>query len=354
MRKKILVDIYLAYNLGDDMFLDYLATSYPDYDFVPYHPGKNYTSFFSKYNNIEQFPYSLYDKIVRKLGYDKLSDYDKFASSCDGLLFLGGGIFREEFYWETVYQYRQNIIEAFIKNDKKVWFMGGNFGPYNTEDFRFKYESLFSTVSKINFRDKKSYSLFSSLDNVDYFPDILWSYQLPSVQSNNKQLGISVINPKHKEGQSHFYDDYIEAHASVISRYLDEGYSVKLFSFCEAEGDLEICTELKRQYSNVDVINYSGNITDYLKKIGECSYFIAARFHANIIAIKYGIPLIPIIYGDKTENLLDDLGYIGTKIYLKNIKEVNSQQFVDFPKDTVLPIIIQSKKHLDLSFKIKI
>src|SRR5699024_7837576 len=99
-RKKILVDIYLAQNLGDDMFLDHLAQTFPEIDFVPFHPGKNYSSFFKNYSNIKQFPYTLFDKVFARIGFDKLTDYKRLSQAFDGMLFLGGGIFREESYWK--------------------------------------------------------------------------------------------------------------------------------------------------------------------------------------------------------------------------------------------------------------
>src|SRR5699024_11094187 len=142
-RKKILVDIYLAENLGDDMFLDHLAKTFPNIDFVPFHPGKNYTSFFRSYKNIQQFPYSVIDKISSRLGNNKLTDYNQLSETYDGLLFLGGGIFREESYWREVYNYRFQITEAFKNKGKKVIFSGCNFGPYSSEEFLEAHRNLF-------------------------------------------------------------------------------------------------------------------------------------------------------------------------------------------------------------------
>ncbi len=66
--KRVLVDIYLAYNLGDDIFLDVLSKRYPDADFTVFHPGSNYDDFFSLYNNISRFQYKFKHKVLRKLG----------------------------------------------------------------------------------------------------------------------------------------------------------------------------------------------------------------------------------------------------------------------------------------------
>src|SRR5690625_3827594 len=101
--KNVLTDIYLADNLGDDLFLDYYARSFPEVLFTPFHPGRNYDSFFKNYPNLQRFPYSFLDKIKARLGKDKLTDYRAMAKKYDALLFLGGGVFREESYWKDLY-----------------------------------------------------------------------------------------------------------------------------------------------------------------------------------------------------------------------------------------------------------
>ncbi len=348
MRKKILVDIYLAYNIGDDMFLDHLANSYPDVDFVPLHPGKNYDSFFSNYKNVTRFPYSFLDKLKSKVFKNKLEDYDWMSNHFDALLFLGGGIFREESYWPEVYQYRNAISDAFIAKDKKVWFMGCSFGPFNTSEFRHKYSELFNKVTRINFRDQYSYNLFPEISNSGYYPDILWSYNLPKSEREDNVLGISIINPKHKEGKSDTYGKYLNAHINLCRDYINRGFTVKLFSFCEAEGDLEIAKEIQGVIPETKIINYTGRISEFLQEFGKCSQIVAARFHANIIAIKYGIPLLPISYGTKTDSLLEDLQFRGLNINLDNTFHLESGEFYLFLQDVILQMKNQSEQHLTL------
>lgn len=334
--KVYLVDIYLAKNLGDDMFLDHLASSYPDATFVPFYPGKNYNVFFEGYDNILKFPYTFLDKIYAKVGItNKIKDYNLMAEKYDGLIFLGGGIFREENYWKSVYKYRKSITNAFFQKNKKVSFIGCNFGPYQTEEFKNKYQSLFEKCEVISFRDQKSYQSFNDLANVAYAPDVLWNYKLPAVPKKTKTLGISIIDPKHKFGLKQYHQDYIINHQAVIQEYLKEGFQIKLFSFCEKEGDLEVCKEIaKTAPDKIEIYNYTGNIQKYLAEFGSCSKIIAARFHAIIIAMKYGTPVLPVIYGEKTRNILQDLKFENSSIEFDNlnkIQKINSQKYI-YPK----------------------
>lgn len=331
--KTYLVDIYLAYNLGDDMFLDHLATSFPDRAFVPFFPGTTYDTFFRQYPNIQKFPYSIWDKIVARLRVtNKLQNYAKMARQYDGLIFLGGGIFREESYWKEVFEYRTAITTSFKAQNLPVCFIGCNFGPFQSTVFKEAHETLFGSCTTVQFRDNKSFFLFQELPTVSYAPDVLWDYKLPKVVRKEKTLGISVIDSNHKSGLENYYQDYVESHIAVIKSYLREGYSVKLFSFCENEGDLKVCKELaKVAPSQIEIHNYTGNIQEYLTAFGSCSEIIAARFHAVIIAMKYNIPVLPVIYGDKTRNLLQDLSFKNASIEfntLKEIKKINTQNYV--------------------------
>lgn len=350
VRKKILVDIYLAHNLGDDMFLDHLSHSFPDIDFVPFHPGKNYLSFFKQYPNVLQFQYTFLDKIFSRFGKNMLTDYKRMSDDFDGLLFLGGGIFREESYWKEVYEYRTQISEAFKNKGKKVFFVGCNFGPYSSKEFLEAHKDLFRKIDQIIFRDQKSFQLFSDLSNVSYAPDVLWSYDLPAVQKEEKILGISVIDPRHKEQYKNTYSDYIEAHKKICEKYIHEGYKIILFSFCEKEGDLEIAKEIAKDFSSIEIQNYTQDINSYLKMIGSCSHFIAARFHAVIIALKYDVPVIPIIYGDKTENLLKDLNFEQIFIYLDTINQITKAEYGTISSEEIESNAIESKKHFQLEF----
>ena len=349
-RKKILVDIYLAQNLGDDLFLDHLAHAFPSVDFVPFHPGKNYTSFFNAYPNIHQFPYTTLDKIKTRLGKNKLTDYVQFSKTYDGLLFLGGGIFREESYWRELYDYRSQITNAFNSQKKPVFFSGCSFGPYQSSEFVDAHKLLFQKVDKLIFRDRKSYSLFSQLENIFYAPDLLWSYKLPKKEEANYVMGISVIDPRHKENFQNTYENYIKAHKLLCKKYIKAGFQIKLFSFCESEGDLEVAKEIAKGLSYVEIYNYNDNIHTYLQEIAKCSFFVAARFHAVIIAFKYQIPVLPVIYGDKTENLLKDLNYDPPFVKLDSISNLLEAEFLTLTQDSIHSLEQESKEHFNLDF----
>ncbi|REE83091.1 colanic acid/amylovoran biosynthesis protein [Lutibacter oceani] len=324
--KKILVDIYLAFNLGDDLFLDVLAKRYPNYEITILHPGDNYNSFFKQYKNVKKLPYSYLNKGLRKIGiYNVLTDYKKFAKKYDVLLFLGGGIFREESYSESLLKYRYEIISSFNKNNKKIFFLGCSFGPFKSKDFYTKYFNLFKLCDDICFRDLYSFNLFKSLKNVRYAPDILWSYNLKKYELKDNNIGYSLINPKHKLGLSQYYYEYLEYTSKSIIKNIKRGYKINLLSFCEQEGDLIVVEEILKNIpiefkEHILVSSYNGDIEAMLEVISKLKCLVAARFHAVLLGLLSEINVIPVIYSNKTKNLLKDIKFKGTVIEFENLQ----------------------------------
>lgn len=347
--KVYLVDIYLANNLGDDMFLDHLAKSFPNTVFVPFYPGNKYDDFFQQYKNIRKFRYNLFDKICTRLGTaNKLQDYKAMAKKYDGVLFIGGGIFREESYWKSVFDYRSAITDAFKAQKKEAHLIGSNFGPFYSSEFKDLHHDLFSKFTSASFRDLKSYSLFSSIPHVSYAPDVLWDFNLPAVKTDNKTVGISIIDPNHKSGLENYLERYVTAHKNVVLEYLKNGYKVKLFSFCETEGDLKVANEIASVASEqIEVCNYDRNIQKFLVEFGSCSEIIAARFHAVTIAMKFKIPVLPVIYGDKTRNLLEDLNFRNAIIEFDNLQDIKMIDTQNYIKPELTTFIERANQHFN-------
>lgn len=327
---KIFVDIYLAFNLGDDLFLDILAKNYPSCQFTVNHMGNNYDQFISHYKNVKRRDYTLLDKIGRRLKLsDPITSYDKVAQEHDALIFIGGSIFREEEYHSSLYRDRMKMISEFKKLNKQVFIIGANFGPFETEGFYNDYKELFKICDDVCFRDTYSYELFSSLPQVRYAPDIVFQMNVNEykVTSTNDLIGFSIINVKHKQGLSKYYEDYITSTTKSIELMISKGYECCLMSFCEREGDLETIDAIISSLSpenigKVSIYEYKGNLKEAIQLIATCKLFIAARFHANILALMLGVGLMPIIYSSKTTNMLKDLSFDG---HLINMDEIHLQ-----------------------------
>ncbi|MCM3650419.1 polysaccharide pyruvyl transferase family protein [Metabacillus litoralis] len=313
--KKVFVDIYLQFNLGDDLFLDILAKKFPNSEFTINYLGNNYDQFISQYPNVKRRKYTLINKIGQRLKIsDSITNYDRVADDHDALLFIGGSIFREEDYHNTLYQDRMKMVKEFKDRGKSVFILGANFGPFKSTEFLNDYKEFFKLCDDVCFRDLYSFNLFKNLPQVRYAPDIVFQMDIHDYKNNTdkKRIGFSIIDVRHKKGLSKFHNDYISSTVKSIESFVNKGYECCLMSFCEQEGDLQVINEIKSTLSSdtlneVIVYEYKGKLKEAISLIASFNLFIAARFHANILALLLGIGVMPIIYSNKTTNMLKDI-----------------------------------------------
>lgn len=356
--KKIFVEIYLMFNLGDDLFLDILSKKYPDSKFTVNYLGEDYDQFISRYKNVERRKYTILNKLGQRLKLsDSITNYDKVAEEHDALLFIGGSIFREEKYHESLYKDRMKMVREFKKRDKPVYILGANFGPFETKEFLNDYMEFFKLCDDVCFRDKYSYELFRGLSQVRYAPDIVFQMNIDDykmIQHKNR-VGFSIIDVRHKQGLSNYYNDYISSTVKAIELLVNRGHQCFLMSFCEQEGDLETINTIQSHLSSeilkdVTVYNYKGNIEEAIELIASFILLIAARFHANILSLLLGIGMIPIIYSQKTTNLLKDINFNDVlinmeELYLQCDEHTINKSFEN--KASLGPILIEAENHFE-------
>lgn len=335
--KKIFVDVYLAYNLGDDLFLDILSKSYPEAEFTVNYVGSDYDEFIAKYKNVNRRKYTLLDKVLQKLKIkDTLTNYKDIAENHDAMIFIGGSIFRDESYHESLYRDRMNMVEAFEKLNKPVFVVGSNFGPYTRECFLSDYRKFYSKCEDVCFRDSYSYNLFKDMKNVRQEPDIVFQLDLDRFKVKEKKniIGFSIIDVNHKNGLAKYEDEYINNNVKSIELLVSKGYRCCLMSFCEKEGDLKCINDILSKLSDnikskVDIYEYKGNLEEAFNIISEFKLFIAARFHANIIAQLMNVPILPVIYSDKTSNMLKDINLDSIKVSMENLDMLYDEKIIE-------------------------
>ncbi|MED3939485.1 polysaccharide pyruvyl transferase family protein [Priestia megaterium] len=325
--KKIFVDIYLAFNLGDDLFLDILSKKYPNCKFTLNYSNENYDQFISQYSNIDRRRYTVLEKIVYRLkNSDSTDKYDKIVEKHDALLFIGGSIFMENKYHNLLHEKRMKIATEFKKRNKPIFVLGANFGPFETQEFLDDYTEFFKLCDDICFRDIYSYELFKNLSQVRYAPDIVFQMNVDNYKtiSNRKRVGFSIIDVRNKQGLTNYYNDYISSTVKSIELLVDRGYECCLMSFCEQEGDLQVINTIKSFLSpdilkNVSIYNYKGNLKEAIDLIASFKLLSAARFHANILGLLLGVGIMPIIYSQKTTNMLKDINLDGILIKMEQL-----------------------------------
>lgn len=314
--KKIFLYAYDKQNLGDDLFVHVITKRYPHVKFYMWSDKLNCKVFGSLPNLRIIDKDSAFVRFLNKLRPSLVARYKgSLERRADAVVYIGGSIFMEYPNWEQI-----SVWWEYEAENRPFYVLGANFGPYHTEAYREKMATIFQKMGDVCFRDQYSYELFNDISTVRYAPDILFSYPMPKMTVKEKQIFVSVIDCACRDeshGLSEFDSRYVSNMAGMLRGYLNNGYRLVLSSFCKEEGDeMGIAKILAamgcENHPSIQMLSYNGTNSDELTSaISESEFVIATRFHATIMAMAAGRPVLPIIYSDKTKHVLDDLNYSG-------------------------------------------
>ena len=320
--KKCFLYAYDKKNLGDDLFVHTVTGRYPHVKFYMWTDKENRNTFRSLPNMKVVDRDSCLVHLLKRVRASLAPRYRSWLENrCKAVVYIGGSIFMEYENWDQHLNWWEHEAER-----RPFYVLGANFGPYRTEAYRERMSSIFGKMQDICFRDQYSHNLFSQVPTVRQAPDILFAYPMPQVTVQEKQIFVSVIDCAGKNeshGLTQWEAAYVTQMAAMLRDYLDKGFSLVMGSFCKEEGDetgiQKILTSMGCEKDpRIRVVNYNGtNADELVHAIAESGAVIASRFHAVILAIAAGRPVLPVVYGDKTLHVLEDLGFDGAVIDIR-------------------------------------
>lgn len=355
MKKKVLVQAYTHQNLGDDLFLKILFERYPDVDFTLIADEKTYREIFD-HKNVSFLSYAksiLDNKIVAKIAgkiskirflamkYKIQRSYlQSIQHQFDATVTIGGSIFMEK-KDKRMNKLSIHTLLADVFKIQPKFIISSNFGPFKQDLFYDYYSTLFNSYTDVCFRDSYSHALFNKV-NVRCCPDAVFSFSYEAGIKIPKTVGFSIMDFKHRDILSMNDFNYKNSIAKLVVKYIEDGITPYLFSFCSYEGDERAIEEIinllpEEQKTSVKKVFYRGNIESFIDIFSKMEVMFATRFHALVLGILFEQKVYPIIYSEKTLNILEDMHYNGSYSYVSELKEemlskINPQKF-NLPHD---------------------
>ncbi|MCR5803803.1 MAG: polysaccharide pyruvyl transferase family protein [Clostridia bacterium] len=315
--KKVYVQAYLNNNLGDDLFIHMLVQRYKNIEF--YICGNpRMTTCFKQYGNVHTCSkmHWIALKIKRKIMGTEGPIIDQSAiDKCEAAIRIGGSIFIEYDKWE------KNWVEF----DMPYFIISANYGPARSQDFHDLVESKLKKTEGCCFRDMYSYKQFMKLKNVSFAPDVVFGfnpYGIIEGNSNPKGIAISLIDLSSRKSLREYSEEYYSAIARVIDHFTSKAIPVTMISFCLKEGDKNAVMNVINRCQSVTqirTIDYDGNYIEVLRALESCDTVIATRFHAMVLGWIMGKNVVPIVYSNKQDNVMDDLSFKGPRFYIESL-----------------------------------
>ena len=304
----IYIIAYCQNNLGDDLFVRMLVRRYPNEKFYLC-ASPQYTRIFRNEKNlrcanlIEYTILRLFHKCFRQTG--RICNYYIFKRA-KAVVQIGGSIFIERVNWEKKFS---------IDKHQNLFLIGCNFGPFYSNEYFNRMRDKISSAADCCFRDKNSYNLFKDIPTVRYAPDVILGLSnLETIPKNGDYVGVSVIDMSKHPDLRNFRETYECGVAKICNRWIKRGKKVRIFCFCEAEGDVSAALRIMSMVdssSALSIHTYQNGIDVFLEELNSCEVLYATRFHAMILGWKMRKRVVPIVYSIKQKNVIDDIGYTG-------------------------------------------
>ena len=195
--------------------------------------------------------------------------------NCDVLISGGGSLLQDATSLKSLFYYLFVIYTA-LRYKKDVIIFAQGIGPLKNPLGRLMTKNLLKKCKYITVRDEKSLFLLRGWDlKPDLVSDPVWNIETkPKVSM--QRVGVQLRSWKNLSQK------YLFALAREINKNFADK-EIHIFSFQDAL-DLDICKHFEAQLKLVD-------------------YLIAMRYHACLLALKYGIPTLALSYDEKVEKI---------------------------------------------------
>ncbi len=291
MNKKIAISGYYGFdNFGDEGILGILTKNLKSVnaDITVFSSNPEKTSKLYGVNSVKTFD------IVGLL--NTLENTDVLVSG-------GGSLLQDVTSLKSLAYYLFVIFMALCYKKKVIIFAQG-IGPINNPIARLITKNILKKTDYISVRDDKSLFLLRGWGlSPELVADPMWNIELEQ-RTPQGRLGVQLRSWKNLS------DDFILA----LARNVAANYSSKevyIYSFQDSQ-DYDVCKKFENYLllANPDIkttLMYQRTNQEMVDSFKDLDALIAMRYHACLLAIKYGIPTLPVSYDIKVEKLAKNL-----------------------------------------------
>lgn len=145
-----------------------------------------------------------------------------------------------------------------------------------------------------------------------------------------------------------------------IKMYIEQDKKVYLFSFCQYEGDEKMIEKLKMimpeefERENIIIVQYRGDIDEFLTRYSEMEYMICERFHSVILSCICNQKFYVISYSKKIDNILKELNIANDYIKFEQIQKnqiLSLDNFKNVDEDKLNNLKMQAEKQFEATDK---
>ena len=253
---------------------------------------------------------------------------------CD-ILISGGGSLLQDVTSVNSLLYYLFIISMALLFRKKVIIFAQGLGPINNKFAAMLTKFVLKRCSLVTVRDRKSKMILNKWGvDADLVCDPLFDLKLPEYKPENK-VGIQLR--KFKTLKFEFLTKLAE---QINKEFSDK--EIEIYSFQDSL-DLEVCKRFETILKNINPqlkTSIVSNLTsqEVLDKFSKLEYLVGMRFHANLIAIRYGIKTLALSYDIKVEKLAEEAEFpclvLGNEANLdelfEKMKQINPQTLINY------------------------
>lgn len=320
--KKIVISGYYGFdNFGDEAILGLLVKKLQEFtSFITVfsnNPAKTRTRY-----RVQSSLYFCFCRVIFKI------------FKCDILIAGGGSLLQDVTSLKSLLYYLFVINTALFFRKKVIIFANG-IGPINNKFGKSLTQKALKKCALVTVRDEKSLFLLRGWGiNADLVCDPLFSISLQDSIPSNK-VGVQLRDFKTLKENL-----LIKLAEHINKNFADK--EIEIYSF-QDKLDLDVCKRFEIILRSINPIIQTKVIynlppNEIIEKISKLDYMIAMRFHANLIALKYGIKTLAICYDEKVEKLATEAkipftSMLATEDYdnlFSQLKNLDSQQLIDF------------------------